>query len=84
MFFFRGSALDYSGSVAGRNADEAKQNYFCGRKRICFASALSVRGFCIRRAGGCGRNARRGNMDEPVIICYGIYRNFKMVLKCAL
>ncbi|HVZ11317.1 MAG TPA: hypothetical protein VG941_02815 [Candidatus Paceibacterota bacterium] len=22
------------------NSDEAKQNYFCGRKRICFALAL--------------------------------------------
>jgi len=40
--------------LASANADEAKQNYFCGRKRICFASA-----FCIRRAGGRGRNARR-------------------------
>jgi len=39
-FFFGVLPSKYSGSVAGRNADEAKQNYFCGRKRICFASAL--------------------------------------------
>jgi len=58
--FFCSAPHDYA-RAAGHNADEAKQNYFCGRKRICFASALFSEqlGFGIRRAGGYGRNARR-------------------------
>jgi hypothetical protein len=32
---------------------------FAGGKEFCFASALFVLGRGFRRAGGCGRNARR-------------------------
>src|SRR3989338_1909805 len=41
-FSFWCSALQVFGQCGGAKcgADEAKQNYFCGRKRICFASAL--------------------------------------------
>src|SRR3989344_6191156 len=44
FFLFGVLPSKYSGSVVGRNADEAKQNYFCGRKGICFASALFCAG----------------------------------------
>ncbi|HBV01313.1 MAG TPA: hypothetical protein DEF00_02895 [Candidatus Taylorbacteria bacterium] len=40
IFLFGLLPVKFLGSVAGRNADEAKRNYFCGRKRICFAWAL--------------------------------------------
>src|SRR3989338_3867164 len=41
-FSFWCSALQGFGQCGGAKcgADEAKQNYFCGRRRICFASAL--------------------------------------------
>jgi hypothetical protein len=44
IFLFDVLPSKYSGSVAGRNADSVKQNYFCGRKRICFASTLFCAG----------------------------------------
>lgn len=54
--------------AAGHNADKEKQNYFCGRKRICFASAL----FCAeilypprRRVWG---GMRGGKVDGVEII----------------
>src|SRR3990167_10510625 len=82
VFFFRGSALQVFGQCGGAKCGRQSKNYFCGRKRICFASALvsKRRGFGIRRAGGCGRNARRicgfgkrkGSVDfstEPMELC---------------
>jgi len=37
VFFFRGSALDYSGSAWGFNVDEVLAKLFFGEEMICFA-----------------------------------------------
>ena len=44
----------YSGRWRGFNMDEAKQNYFCGRKRICFASTLFCKDFVSPAQEGAG------------------------------
>ena len=59
VFSFGVLPSKYSGSVVGQNADEAKQNYFCGRRRICFASTLFVLDLASAAQEGVGRNPRR-------------------------
>jgi hypothetical protein len=59
--FLLGSALQVFGRSGGdTNADEAKQNYFCGRKRICFASALFQNGGDFTSAAQEGAGGMRG------------------------
>jgi len=60
-FFFGVLPFKYSGSVAGFQCGRGKAKLFLREEMICFASALfsKRRGFCIRHAGGCGRNAWR-------------------------
>jgi len=70
-FFFGVLPVKIFGQCGGAKCnDETKQNYFCGRKRILLCLDSFLRGFGIRHAGGCGRNARRGNMDERNKFCY--------------
>jgi len=59
VFFFRGSALQVFGQVAERNTDSVLRSNFAGEMiRKTSANSFFAR-FSFRRAGGCGRNARR-------------------------
>src|SRR3989338_1106195 len=78
-FSFWCSALQVFGQCGGSKcgADEAKQNYFCERKRICFASTLFVSEFGIRRAGGSG--GMRDGFFRSLIPRSGLQRNKSLV-----
>jgi hypothetical protein len=57
VFFFRGSALDYSGSVAGRNADSVLPKLFSGGKDLAKPRLILFLHLSARRRG-LGRNPR--------------------------
>ena len=83
MFSFGVLPKKFLGSVAGRNADEAKQNYFCGRKRICFASALFCAGIWYpprRRA----REECAADFDGLGLIKYKISAKVAISQRCSL
>src|SRR3989344_3211777 len=59
-FFFGVLPVKIFGQCGGAKCnDETKQNYFCGRKGFALSRLFLFLDGVPRRAGGCGRNARR-------------------------
>jgi len=59
-FFFGVLPFKYSGSVAGHNADEAKQNYFCGKKGFALPRLLFQNGWDFVSVAQEGAGGMRG------------------------
>jgi hypothetical protein len=74
VFSFGVLPSKYSGSGGASMRTRQSKTIFAGGKGFALPRLFFVRGFDVRRAGGCGRNARRILVSGLVLgeeLCYG-------------
>lgn len=95
VFFFRGSALQVFGQCGVTKCGRGKEKLFLREEKdlLCLGSFSKWQGLCIRRAGGCGRNARRiyflflnGGLQRKICLnqnCYyATIQNSEKMIRC--